>query len=233
MPPVTDALRECHRLRRHLRELQTEIDRGPRVLKGRQETLEAERQAHQNHHDSITKLKLKQREDEGTLKQTEQRLAKLEDQLTGIANQKEYEAKQHEIAHAREKKSHLEDDIIATMSGIEEKTAAIPAVEKKWADAQAEFAEFQKEAAERLERLKNDQEASRQALAKAEATLPEEVKDRYDQLVKAHGPEAMAGVKNKTCEGCRTTIPDQKLTDLRNGTFMQCATCGKMLYPAQ
>src|SRR5581483_6026294 len=226
MPVITDALRECHRLRRHLKALQEEIDRGPRVLKIRQETLEAERQAHKGHHDSITKLRLKQREDEGTLKQTETRLAKLEEQLTGIANQKEYEAKQSEIAQAKAKKGNLEDAIIGAITEIEEKTAAIPAVEKKWADAQAEFAEFQKEAAERLERLKNDQEASRQALVKAETLLPEEVKPRYDQWVKAHGPEAMAGVKDKTCQGCRTTIPDQRMTDIRNGLFVQCSTCG-------
>jgi predicted nucleic acid-binding Zn-ribbon protein len=232
MPLITDALRECHRLRKHLKAIQEEIDRGPRVLKIRQETLAAARQAHKDHHDSITRLKLKQREDEGTLKQTETRLAKLEEQLTGISNQKEYEAKQSEIAQAKAKKSSLEDAILGAITESEAKTAAIPAVEKKWADAQAEFAEFQREAAERLERLKNDQEASRQALAKVEATLPEDMRPRYDQLVKAHGPEAMAGVKDKTCQGCRTTIPDQRMTDIRNGQFVQCSTCGRMLYPA-
>jgi len=232
MPPVTDALRECHRLRKHLRELQKEIDLGPRVLRSRQEDLDAERQAHKDHHDSITKLKLKQRDDEGTLKQTENRLAKLEDQLTGISVQKEYEAKQSEIAQSRAKKGDLEDAILTTMTEIEDRTAAIPAAEKKWADAQAAFAEFQREAADRLERLKADQELSRAALAKAEAILPEEVKSRYDTLVKAHGPEAMAGVKNKVCQGCRTGMTDQRMMELRGGLFIQCSTCGKMLYSA-
>src|SRR5579863_2879064 len=120
MPLLTDVFRECHRLRKHLRELQAEIDRGPRILKARQETLEAERQEHKDHHEAIKKLKLKQRDDEGTLKQTDTRLAKLEDQLTGISNQKEYEAKQSEIAQARAKKGLLEDAILATMTEIED-----------------------------------------------------------------------------------------------------------------
>src|SRR5438477_8508107 len=186
---VTSTLRECHRLRVHIRDLLAEIERGPRVMQEHQEELETARHEHHSHAESITKLKLKQREDEGTLKQTEGRLAKLEEQLTGIANQKEYEAKQSEIAQARAKKGALEDAILTTMGEIEERTAAVPAVEKKWADAQAAFAEYQREAADRLERLKADQEASRAALAKAEATLPEEVKARYDTLVRAHGPE--------------------------------------------
>ncbi len=233
MSAVTNTVRECHRLRVHLRNLQTEIDRGPRVLKGRQETLDAERQLHKDHHDAITKLKLKQREDEGTLKQTETRLKKLEEQLTGISVQKEYAAKESEIAQSKAKIGELEDAILTTIGTIEEKTAEIPAVEKRWATAQAEFAEFQKEATERFERLKADQEHSRQALAKAEAGIPEEVRGKYDSLVKTHGPDAMAAVKNQACLGCRTTLAAQRLNELRNGAFMMCPHCGKMLYPVE
>ena len=176
MPPVTEVFREAHRLRKHLRELQKEIDLGPRVLKNHQDELDEERQAHKDHHDSITKLKLKQREDEGSLKQTDTRLAKLEDQLIGISVQKEYDAKKSEIAQAKAKKAELEDAILTTMTEIEERTAAIPAIEKKWADAQAAFAEFQKQAADRLEMLKNDKAASEALLAKTEEGIPVDVR---------------------------------------------------------
>ncbi len=229
--PVTDTLRECHRLRRHLRDLQAEIDRGPRVLKTRQEALEAARQEHAEHYESLKRLKLQQREDEGTLKQTEARLAKLEEQLSGISAAKEYAAKQAEIAHAKARKSELEDAILETMAAIEEKTAQTPAVEQKWAAAQAEFAEFQREAAERLERLLSDQAATRQALAQAEATLPDDVRAKYDTLVKAHGPEALAALRNRTCLGCRTALTEQKSIQVRGGLFTLCPTCGKILYP--
>ena len=230
MPPVTEVFREAHRLRKHLRELQKEIDLGPRVLKGRQDDLDEERQAHKDHHDSITRLKLKQREDEGSLKQTDTRLAKLEEQLIGISVQKEYDAKKSEIAQARAKKADLEDAILATMTEIEERTTAIPAIEKKWADAQAAFTEFQRQAADRLEMLKNDLAASKMALAKVEEGIPEDIRPRYEKFVKAHGPEAMAQVKGKTCMGCRTDLTDQKLIELRRGEFMQCPTCGKILF---
>ena len=231
MPLLTDIFRECHRLRKHLRDLQTEIERGPRVLKARQETLESERQEHKAHYDAIQKLKLKQRDDEGTLKQTDTRLAKLQDQTTGISNQKEYEAKQSEINQAKAKKEALEDAILTTLGEIEEKNAAIPAVEKKWTQAQNDFAEYQKDATERMARLQADQEASRIALAKAEEGIPEEVRPRYDMLVKAHGPDALAAVKDRNCQGCRTKMTEQRQIEIRDGSFIQCATCGKMLYP--
>jgi predicted nucleic acid-binding Zn-ribbon protein len=229
---VTETLRECHRLRVHIRTLQAEIDRGPRLLAGREETLAEEKAEHAAHHTGITKLKLKQREDEVTLKETETRLAKLEAQLTGISVQKEYAAKESEIAQAKAKKGGLEDAILNTIGAIEEKTAQVPAVEKKWAEAQADFAQFKQEAAERLERLKTEQENSRVALAKAEGELPEDVKKKYDTMVKVHGPEAMAAVKNKTCQGCRTSLAEQRMLDLQRGALVLCPNCGKMLYPA-
>jgi predicted nucleic acid-binding Zn-ribbon protein len=230
---VTSALRECHRLRVHVRDLQAEIDRGPRVLQQARDELEAARAEHAAHHDAIKALKLKQRDDEGTLKQTESRLAKLEDQLTGISVQKEYAAKQSEIEQARGKKGELEDAILATIMELEEKTAAVPAVEQKWADAQAEFAQFQKEAAERLERMCADQEASRAELAQVEATLPAEVKSTYETLVKAKGPDALAAAKARVCQACRTTMTETQFLQLRSGTPRTCTTCGRLLYPVE
>ena len=230
---VTSALRECHRLRLHVRELNAEIDRGPRVLREHQGELEEARSAHQAHYDAITRLKLKQREDEGTLKQTESRLAKLEDQLTGISVQKEYAAKESEIEQARGRKGELEDAILATIMELEERNAAIPAVEKAWADAQAEFEQFKVEAAERLERLKADLAASQEELAKYEAELPPAVKRTYDTVVKAKGPDAMAGARNRVCQGCRTTMTEVEYMDLRAGQSHVCVTCGRMQYPLE
>jgi predicted nucleic acid-binding Zn-ribbon protein len=233
MSTVTATLRECHRLRKHLKALQEEIDRGPRVQKAHEAKLAQEKQAHKDHHDAITKLKLKQREDEGTLKQTETRLAKLDDQLTGIVNQKEYEAKQSEIRQAKEKKGGLEDAILTTLSELEEKTGQVPAVEKQWVDAQAEFVRAQEEGKERLERLRTEQAAAREELAKVEVALPTKAKTTYDYLVKAHGPDAMAAVKGKTCQGCRTEMTQQRMIELQAGQYLQCPMCGKMLYPAE
>lgn len=230
---VTATLRECHRLRKHLKALQEEIDRGPRVLKAQQARLAAEEQAHKDHHEAIKKLKLKQRDDEGTLKQTETRLSKLEGQLQGISVPKEYKAKESEIEQAKAKRAELEDAILAAMGEVEEKTAAAPAAEEKWAGAKAEFAQYEKDAADRLARMKADQIDTQAALTKAEADLPPKNKPTYDHLVKAHGPEAFAALKDRVCQGCRTGLTEQKMLEVRGGAFAQCPSCGKMIYPAE
>lgn len=233
---LTATLRECHRLRKHLKALQEEIDRGPRVLKIQQTRLANEEQAHKDHHEAIKKLKLKQRDDEGTLKQTETRLAKLEQQLLGITVPKEYEAKKSEIRQATEKKNELEEAILATMAELEEKTAAVPVVEKTWAEAKAEFQQYQVEAAERLARMLADQAASQALLAKTEDGLPaDKVRALYDAQVKGRGPDGLAALKGKVCQGCRGSVTDQKVYELQGGGFVPCpnSSCGRLLYPAE
>jgi len=229
---VADTLRECHRLRKHIKNLQEEIDRGPRVMKSIDNQLEAERTEHKDHHDTITKLKLKQREDEGTLKQTETRLKKLEEQLTGISVPKEYEAKKSEIRQATEKKVQLEDAILVTMGEVQDRTNAIPAVEKKWGDAQAEHKQAVEDAKQRLVSLKADLEQSKADLAKTETGVPDKHRAQYDHLTKARGPDALAGVKDKVCQGCRTGVSQQRLLEVQAGQYILCQSCGRMLYPA-
>ena len=231
--PIPPLLKELHRLRRHLRDLQGEIDLGPRVLKAQQQKLAAEELAHQDAHDTLKKRKLKLKDDEGSLKEIEQRLLKLQADVNLAGSKKEYDAKLSEIAQATGKKGDLEDAILTTMTDIEERTADLPNVERKWADAKAEFERYKAEAAERLERLLADRAAAQGALAAAEAKLPAEVKGQYDRLVKSHGPEALAGVVGKTCQQCRMSITEQVKNNLMGGSFVTCPQCGRALYPAE
>ncbi|MCS7020301.1 MAG: hypothetical protein NZU63_00570 [Gemmataceae bacterium] len=232
-PLLTDIIRQAHRLRSHIQRLQEEIERGPRVLKSRQEELEQARRHHQEHFDTIKRLKLKQREEEGALKQIEARLARLEEQLLTTSSAKEYQAKLSEIAQARERKNALEDSILATIMELEEKTAASADVEQSWQQAQAAFGQYQQEAQERLVRLQQELQLSQEELHRWESQLPEDLQERYDKLVRAKGPDAFALVKNRYCQGCHTLLSEQCLLELRNGIFHRCFNCGRMLYPEE
>ena len=233
MPPsVPELLSECHRLRRHLRDLQSEADLGPRVQKVQEKALEAAKSAHAAAHDHVKRTRLKQKEDEGALKQTETRLGKLRVDVNSAGSKKEYDLKLHEIEMATKSQSDLEDAILGAISEVEERTAELPAVESTWQAAQDEFARLRAEAAERLERLKADQVASAAKLEATEAQLPADVKPLYVRLVRQYGPDALAGVHGRTCQQCRTTITDEARSQLARGSFLCCTQCGRGLYPA-
>lgn len=230
--PIPQILRDCHRLRKHLRELQAEIDRGPVVLKARQKRLAAEEQAYKDAYETIKKLKLKQKDDEGALKTVETQLNKLQQRSVEVTTMKEMEAVRSEITQATARKESLEDAILSVMAEIEERTADLPNVEKRWADAQAEFAQYQVDAKERLERLIEDQKRSQAELTAVEATLPADVKGSYDRLVKAHGADGFAAVVGRVCQHCRSAITEQQRNELLMGRFLTCPSCFRALYLA-
>jgi uncharacterized protein len=228
--PIPILLKELHRLRRHLRELQTEIDLGPRVMKIQQQNLENERQAQINAHETIKQLKLKQKDDEGTLKSTELRLAKLQADLNMAGSKKEFDAKTSEIEQALAKKGELEDAILTTIGDIEQRTADLPRVDQKWIEAQAQFEQFKIDARERLDRLLEDQKATQAVLVATEKEMPPEIKGTYERLIKTYGPDGLAGVLVRSCQQCRTAITEEQRNKLINGAFVTCPNCGRGLY---
>lgn len=226
-------LKEIHRLRRHLRDLQSEIDLGPRVMKIQVQKLAAEELAHKEAYEVIKKLKLKQKEDEGTLKTAEQQLAKHEAEIHSAGSAKEFTAKQHEIEFDRNRKGELEDAILTAITEIEERTADLPNVEKRWADAQHAFEQYKLDAQERLERMQADQTASQALLLETEGKLPTDVRGQYDRLIKSYGADGLAGVIGRACQQCRLSITEASRSSLTTGSFVCCPQCGRGLYLAE
>jgi len=199
-------------------------------MKTRQQRLAAEEQAHRDAYDQLKRLKLQQKEDEGTLKQIEQRLAKLQADIHSAASKKEFDAKSAEIQFAQTQKGELEDRILLAMTEIEERTAKLPEVDQRWSTVQAEFAAFQKEAQERLERLITDQKAAQALLKETEDKLPRAILPQYERLIKSYGPDGLAAVQGRTCQHCRTTLTEQARNNLLGGAFVCCPNCGRGLY---
>ena len=187
--------------------------------------------AHKEAHDAVKRLKLKQKDDEVSLKATETRLAKLQVDVNSAGSKKEYDLKLTEIATSTQSKSDLEDAVLNGIGETEERSAALPAADAAWKQAQAEHAEAKRAAIDRLARLKADQVDSAARLAAAEAELPADVAPLYLRLVRQYGPDALAGVHGRTCEQCRTTMTDAARADLDAGKFACCTQCGRGLYP--
>ena len=231
MASVTDLFRDIHRLRRHARELQNEIDLGPRVLKEKQDELAREESVHKECYDAVKRLKLKLKEDEGTLKQVEQHLDKLGTRAMQVTTMKEMDATKHETEIAQSKKAVLEDAILSGMTEIEERTAKHAQDETRWKAAKAEFAQFEIDGKERYERIVEDLGQTLAKLAEKDAALPPDIKPIYERLIRTHGPDGLSAVKGKVCQQCRAGMTDQQVINLSAGRYMVCPRCGRALYP--
>jgi predicted nucleic acid-binding Zn-ribbon protein len=223
-------LREIHRLRRHAKDLQSELERGPRLLKAQQGKIARQEEAVREAHDTLKRLKMTCHEKEGQLKVTLQQISKHEQQLNQAGSKKEYDALKIEIAADKKKCQELEDEILECMGDIEQRTAQSPELDKAVQQAKAEYADFEKNARERTTQLTEQLNRALEAIKEVESTLPADVRPQYDRLVAARGEEAMAAVEHRTCMACYTEITAQSYNDLMLSQFVLCKNCGRALY---
>lgn len=226
-------LRELHRLRKLIRDAQGEIDRGPRVLKAHQTKLANQEKALADARDALKHRKADVLTGEATIKSLNQNLARHEKQLDSLTDPRQIEAKEHDIANTKQLIAKTEDDILTAMTDVDERTAKVPELEAALAKARSDFASYEKEAAERLVRLKDELTVATTALTAEEALIPPAIRGQYDRLVRAHGADAFAPVENQGCSFCRVGITQQGLADLRQGSeFICCRNCGRAQYLA-
>ncbi len=230
MSGPADLFREIHRLRRFAHDLQEQIDRVPRQLKAHQAKVTRQEEALRAGQDGIKRLKVTAHEKEVSLKGTHQQITKHQQQLNKAESKKEYDALQTEIKQEREKCRQLEDEILQAMTEGEEQTAKLPELEKAVKQAKEELARYEQSSAERLVGLRTQLAEAQQQLAEAEAQIPGDFRGQYNRIVNAMGPEALAAVRNRTCSACHTEITAQNYNDVLTGQFVQCKSCGRILY---
>lgn len=230
MSGTAPILKELHRLRRHLKDLDTKIEQAPKQLAVQQAKLGKQEDLLKAAQEQIKQLTLKIREKEGNVKATTQQIAKYEKQLESAASKKEYDTLKSEIAAEKAHIAKCEDEILAMITETEERTAKLPEVEQTAQKARADFAQFEKDFQERLARFASEKTRAAEDLKTVETTLPEDVRTQYNRLIAAKGLDVLVGVNGRTCMACYTEITSQMISELKRGVFMLCKNCGRMLY---
>lgn len=233
MASAIAVLRELHRLRRHMKNLQEEIQRAPRLLKAKQTALARQEDDLKSNHDKLNELKVLVRKHEGALKQEHQQIARWEGQLREISSKKEYDALQHEIGDARKRCAALEDQILETMSQADDQTTRIPELEKGLKKTREEQAQFEKTSQERVVTLEAEYLRAQGQIKEVEQQLPQNFRELYDRLVSARGDDALSMALDRTCSTCNTGLTAQQTNDLLAGRLVQCKACGRIVYVAE
>jgi uncharacterized protein len=223
-------LRELHRLRRHHRDLQAEIDRGPKVLQTQRSRVTRQEDQLKEGHDAVKRLKVTTHEKELELKAKMQQIDKHSLQLNQAGSRKEYEALQHEIAADKKAVSDLEDAILLTMTQTDEWMSKLPELEQNVKRAREELAAFEKGHEARQVELRERLGQTQTELTRIEAELPEDIAPQYRRLLAAKGEDALSAVQKRICTACYTEITAQNHHELVIGQFVVCKNCGRILY---
>lgn len=230
---VSNGLQFLHELQQKLKAVQEELDKGPRLIKAKENVL-VKRQAEL---EEIKALHTSQRKlaDQKNLqlKTNEAKLAELNTKLNMASTNREFDILKGQIAADKMANSVLEDEILDCMEQVDKLKSKIADAEKIVADAQDDVRKMTEQVAAAEAGLKERAAKLRPAVAEAESIIPPDFIATYRRLVIAHGADALSSVENNVCTSCYVSLSPQQGVELRSGKFIFCISCGKLMYSQQ
>ncbi len=146
-----------------------------------------------------------------------------------IQNPKELANLQHEVELIKEKRSRLDDGVLAVMDEVERAendfaaaAAALQKLEAAWNKEQ----QILTAGAATLRGKLADLTQKRQALSSG---IDTPVVGAYDKLRKQKG-QAVVRVEQGICRGCRISLPSSDMQQVRSGNLVHCSSCGRILF---
>jgi len=225
-----NGLAELHRLLLASKEVQEEMERGPRQLNARQQAiaqkqadLETQRQKHKALRMSADQRSLQ-------LKSNETKIGDLKVKLNQAASNREFDIIRAQIEADTVANSVLEDEILDALEKVDASQIAIRKSEEELAQSKADETRVGAEISAAQPGFQARLAELQKAIACAEARLPENMIVQYRRLAQAYGAGALAEVDGTTCSSCYVSLPAQMVMQVRDGQVMFCKTCGRLLY---
>lgn len=233
MQATAENLRDLHTLHQRAKALRDRLASGPKTLATRQSILAGRQAALEQAKKALQDEKLLVKKHEHSLQSQQTRIDDLKAKRNQVKKNEEYKAIQNQLAHDEKTVEKLETEIIEAMLRVDERAAAVTAIEAEVKKAAADVEEIggriQAQASEAETQLRELETA----IAEAEAVIPIEQRDQYRRNLKQRGAEAFASVdlQNKACSGCFVSVTPQMVNELINCTsLIFCKTCGRILY---
>jgi uncharacterized protein len=226
----TEILRTLHRLHRQLTDLRERLTRGPKQivaaesnLTHRQSLLE---QAKADEKAFRMNLDAKQLQ----LKSSESKIDEFKIKRNTAQSNREYQTFTEQISAAEMANSVLMDEILEAMEHAQEYKGKVAQAEAELAAAKKKLDDVHVKVAEQEPLLAVDIERIEAELKTAEASLPPEIRDPYQRVVKHLGEDALAPLDNQYCGGCNQQITLNVYSQITMNQPAFCKTCGRLLY---
>jgi predicted nucleic acid-binding Zn-ribbon protein len=226
----TSVLRTLHRIHRQLSDLTERLNRGPKQVRATEANVKHREELLNTTKAEAKKLRMAADHKQLQLKSHEDKIKELRVKLNGASNNREYQALLDQIAADEMAKSVLEDEILDAMEKADAFKINISEAESALAAAQQKSKEIHASVAEQQPIIQADIAKVEAELQQNEATLPSDVRESYQRIVRQKGEDALAVVENQFCGGCNQQIPLNLLNKVMLGQPAFCKTCGRLLY---
>ncbi|MFM7206850.1 MAG: zinc ribbon domain-containing protein [Planctomycetaceae bacterium] len=223
-------LRTLHRMHRQLADLAEQLAAGPRGVAARTKQVQAAEARRAAALDAVKHAKLAADQKQLQLKTAEAKIADLEAKLNACKTNREYQLLRDQIAADRMATKVLEDEILEALERIDALKPAVPVADGEIAEAKRLLAAAEAKVREETGRLEAEVARVRTDVTAAEKELGDDVRERYDRVVKQKGADGMAAVDGQTCGGCHQQLTGNMQSDVMLGRVIACRSCGRLLY---
>jgi len=198
------------------------------------ELIVAEKQAINNIEDGkqrIKEIKLELSKIELRVKEDNQKIDHLKDQLFKVTTNKQYDAFMQEIDHL---KDQLDQDETVNIELMEEKETLEEEINNKEKDVKSVSKDLSDQR-ESLENVLNDTAEEKTQLEIDRSKLVEQIQEptinRYEVVRKARRGTAVVPVLGASCSGCGAVVPPQKIAEIREDkSAYTCDECSRFLF---
>jgi uncharacterized protein len=147
-----------------------------------------------------------------------------------IANVKELEALQHEIASLKERTSRTEDELLERMERREELDARAEAADVELGQARARVEEVGGDAVRELEEISAELSERRSARAALAPEIDEELIDLYEDLRRQKKGVGAAALVDGVCQACHEKLSALELDRLKHDEGVKrCEYCRRIV----
>jgi len=230
MNKTAGSLKHLHELHIQLRQVNEQLERGPKQIRARRQHVERKQSEHDALRDELKQLRMAADQKSLQLKTNEAKIQELKIKLNSASSNREFDIMKAQIEADTMANSVLEDEILDALDKVDRMQANISTADDDLGKAQSEETRIRGEVEAAEPRLREQAQELEASLTNCERDLPGTIMEKYRRLVQAHGADALAAVENRACTSCYAILLPNAIVEINTGKSQFCKSCGRLLY---